>query len=205
MMGMSSRRAIASVAVVLASCVLSTAAMCAGTILSRTTWLGGNGNEYVVVSLPGATWDQARADLAALLPGHHLATITSQAEHDFVSSLLGGWEWWLGGHQVPITEPVANAGWTWITGEPWVYTNWVPGEPNDAGVPGREQHLAWDRGGWNDEGSAIGIIGGYVAEREAAVATPPAEVPALSALAQSALALLIAAVGAMAWRRQARH
>ncbi len=38
---------------------------------------------------------------------------------------------WYGGFQPPgVTPP--NSGWEWVTGEPWDYTNWAPGEPNDA-------------------------------------------------------------------------
>jgi len=124
-----------------------------------------NGHQYVVVEFRGQTWDTANTDLSNQLSGFHLATITSQEEQDFVNNLVAGLisgELWLGGFQDPITELDPAAGWTWVTGEPWVYTNWLSSEPNDA--IGVEQHLALDRGGWNDEGSAIGAVGGYLAE-----------------------------------------
>jgi len=61
----------------------------------------------------------------------HLATITSSAENAFISTQLGTTQFaWLGGEQPPGSlEP--DGGWQWITGEPWVYTNWDIGEPNN--------------------------------------------------------------------------
>jgi hypothetical protein len=123
----------------------------------------------VVVRLRGQTWDTANSDLNGLLPDFHLGTITSQEEQDFVTGLLDRLnaygQHWLGGFQDPITEPIATKGWTWVTSEEWEYTNWGFGEPNDAGVPGREQHLTVDAfRGWNDEGSAFGSVAGYIAE-----------------------------------------
>jgi hypothetical protein len=136
-------------------------------IVASITWTAGNGHSYAIVNYPGETWDSARADLAVLLPDFYLATITSAEEQAFLVDMVA-WnspgELWLGGAQVPITETDPAAGWTWVTGEPWVYTNWASGEPNDAGVPGTEQYLAIEFFGWNDEGSAIGAIGGYLAE-----------------------------------------
>ena len=86
-----------------------------------------------------------------------------------VDTTGGGWEWWLGEFQDIAIEPDPAEGWEWVTGEPWVYTNWQSGEPNNAG--GIEDHLAMENRFWNDEGTAISIIKGYVAET---VPIPPA-------------------------------
>ena len=47
--------------------------------------------------------------------------------HNFAAGLAtpnNRW-FWLGGYQQhPTTEP--GGGWAWVTGEPWVYTNWSP-------------------------------------------------------------------------------
>ena len=63
------------------------------------------------------TWDDAKAFCEKL--GGHLVTITSQLEHDFVSSLFEGGCWcWIG---MNTTEQ----GSAWVTGEPVTYTNFV--------------------------------------------------------------------------------
>jgi hypothetical protein len=139
-------------------------------IIGRGVWSAGNSHEYVVVSLPEGTWDNAVADLNTLMPGYHLATITSQEASDFVSNLmtsLGEYgQYWLGGFQDP-EEVIDDMGWTWVTSEPWDYTNWADGEPNGGPV---ENHITtYGFGEWNDEGSAIGSVNGYIAESPAAV------------------------------------
>lgn len=154
--------------------MLGTAAASAQTVLASATW-PQNGHVYLLVEFQPTSdraWAAADSGVTALLgPQYRLATVTSAEEDAFVRTLLAGrgWEWWVGGYQTPITETDPNAGWTWVTGEPFGYTNWCAGEPNDADVPAREQHLALGHGGscWNDEGSAIGIVGGYVAEAPA--------------------------------------
>jgi len=91
--------------------------------------------------------------------GHDLATITSSQENAFVTALLNMQPEpvtaWLGGFQEPAdSAPAEN--WHWITGEPWVYTNWWPGEPNDAEAGNEDGLSIWggqgsDRAGyWND-------------------------------------------------------
>jgi hypothetical protein len=154
---------------------VNTIAYGAGVILGQTTWTAGNGHSYAIVEFPGETWASASADIAVTLPGYHLATITTQAEQDFVWGFVieatgGDAQWWLGGFQDVEPEPDPAEGWMWVTGETWAYTNWGSGEPNNAG--GIEDHLALSNGGlWNDEGTAISSVRGYVAE---VVPIPPA-------------------------------
>ena len=110
-------------------------------------------------------------------------------EDAFIRQLLGGRgaEWWIGGFQDPITEPDPAAGWTWVTGEPFLYAHWSSGEPNDGGRLAGEQHLALDFGGlwWNDEGSALGAVAGYVTERQVIPEPGTAALLALGALVLS--------------------
>lgn len=140
-----------------------------GQILARAHWDAGNKHEFVYVSLSNSTWEEAQNDLSDLFPGFLLATITSQAEHDFLIQLLDEVpsfsQGWLGGFQDPPDEPDPSTGWTWITGEAWSYTNWHDAEPNDGGGCLCENHLAIDfHRQSNDEGTAIGTISGYFAE-----------------------------------------
>lgn len=111
---------------------------------------GGNGHFYEVVVVSTAiSWTSARD--AAVAAGGHLATITSAGENAFVSSLvtLSGQNAFLGGYQVDPGAS-ANAGWAWVTGEEWGYTNWAGGEPNDQGSPNESFLEMWGGGVWND-------------------------------------------------------
>ncbi len=78
----------------------------------------------------------------------HLATITSQSEQNFIENnvpITSGT--WLGGFQ-PENSPEPAGNWQWVTGENWSYSNWLNGEPNNAG---NEDCLTiYSDGGWND-------------------------------------------------------
>ena len=101
-----------------------------------------NGHYYEAVLVPnGITWHDAKAE--AIMAGGHLATITSDSENQFVYDLIRGdnryWVQdpagnnegpWLGAYQ-PQGSPEPDGGWTWVTGEPFSYTNWASGEPNN--------------------------------------------------------------------------
>jgi hypothetical protein len=122
----------------------------------------GNGHYYLVVNQE-ATWEQARLLAKSMtfagVQGH-LATVTSADENAFVTTQLGDTAGaWLGGEQPPCSvEP--GGGWRWITGEPWAYTTWDEGEPNDTYLGGwgkdatgqSEERLQYHHDGahWND-------------------------------------------------------
>jgi hypothetical protein len=113
---------------------------------------GGNGHWYRL-NAESEYWDSASSIAGAL--GGHLATITSASELEFCRNILATApeHVWLGGFQAnPQCGP--NCSWTWVTGEPWDFTNWVVGEPND--TDGAEDALMMYRareplaGKWND-------------------------------------------------------
>ena len=130
---------------------------------------GGNGHVYEYVPAPGP-WTTAR-DAALLrtfrgVPGH-LATITSAFENGVVAGLRfnGDLRGWIG-----LTDETVNGTFTWVTGEPLVYTNWNAGEPSN-GVPagsGNEDYVEiFAAGVWNDQAlSGNGLNQGYVVEYE---------------------------------------
>ncbi len=171
--------------VTLALCVMSTTickSASAGVVTTSGSW---GGRTYSVVALAGQTWDSAELDMSSSLGGtYHLATITSQEEHDFVKSLFTGGSiggtYWLGGFQ-PEHEADPSANWSWVTGETWDYTNWSnlyssdPSglQPDDYYGLASEQHLAiWSHDyRWNDEGNP-GFVSGYVAETASSVPEP---------------------------------
>lgn len=104
-----------------------------------------NQHRYLLVDLE-KTWSEAVSDCASR--GAHLATIQSDAENLFVFGLTRFT--WLGG-----TDEGHEGTWVWITGEPWEYTNWVFGEPNNHGETG-EHYLSFSEEDvtstylWND-------------------------------------------------------
>ncbi|NCR09221.1 MAG: hypothetical protein GPI95_13180 [Microcystis aeruginosa LG13-11] len=89
------------------------------------------------------TWTDAQAQAQAM--GGNLVTINDAAENQFLVNAFGGNEsFWIG-----FTDAGQEGNWQWINGEPVIYTNWNPGEPNnykneDYGA------MNWWIGGWND-------------------------------------------------------
>jgi hypothetical protein len=82
-----------------------------------------------------ATWVEAKAAAEArTYAGMHgyLATITSEAEYQWIVANLGGaltLDHWLGGYR-DLDSGSEFTGWHWVTGETWSYTKWFPGEPS---------------------------------------------------------------------------
>jgi hypothetical protein len=136
------------------------------------------GHYYDAIAAPGITWTAAKS--AAESQSYagvngHLVTITSQGENDFIVANLGGCPgYWLGGFQ-PSGSPEPDGGWQWVTGEPWSYTNWYGGGPNnhyggDQGIhpygwPEDVIQFPWWEGSgtWNDFPNDI-PMNGYIVE-----------------------------------------
>jgi hypothetical protein len=111
------------------------------------------GHQYRLVETPMA-WHEAAAHCDGI--GGHLVTINSQAENDFVWGQFGDYYHWLG-----ATDEECEGEWRWVTEEPFDYSNWAPGEPNNCCPPTHcggdectaEHYLAWaspSDGRWND-------------------------------------------------------
>ena len=90
-------------------------------------------HRYAIVPCTGG-WHAAKADAEAR--GGHLATITSAEEWAVVTNQFGAQlpGCWIGG-----TDEAEEGNWTWVTGEPWTFTWWGPGEPNG----GTHQNYLW--------------------------------------------------------------
>ncbi len=151
-----------------------------------TTESGGNGHWYEYVVGVQGNWEDARILANEMVWGEaqgYLATITSEAENNWIWQNLGEpHQAYLGGYQVdPSAAP--NEGWAWVTDEPWEYTNWWTGEPNDAGT-GNEWVLQFmQTGQWNDvDGSLAGSIGMIVEYDVAPVANEAASWSGVKAL-----------------------
>ncbi|HEX9063379.1 MAG TPA: lectin-like protein, partial [Clostridia bacterium] len=133
-----------------------------------------NGHVYHMVN-KALSWDDANKEASCLTYNGvkgHLATMTSVGESEFIYSTWPDvtFGYWLGGfQQTGSSEP--SGGWQWITGEPWEYTNWSGGEPNNSG--GNENYLHYwssrdGSGGWNDIANNYSNIKGYIVEFDTA-------------------------------------
>ncbi|MEC8508137.1 MAG: hypothetical protein VXZ53_14240, partial [Planctomycetota bacterium] len=135
---------------------------------------GGNGHWYMGTAAPGISWEDAAAQAEAL--GGYLCTVPSEEENVWVfgnvasdPSLWNTWFGpWIGGYQdtssPEYSEP--DGAWSWVTGEPWSYTNWGPGDPSNTGG---QDHAAFGgipsdeiRFTWND--LAAPEPGGFIVE-----------------------------------------
>ena len=114
---------------------------------STPVYWPGNGHWYQFICDP-QTWPDAQDAAQTMtwmgLTGY-LATITSQAEFDFIATQVPSLEFYgcfLGGYQDPA-YCLPDENWHWVTDEPWNYTNWSPGEPNDHMGYGSEPYLGF--------------------------------------------------------------
>jgi hypothetical protein len=140
-----------------------------------------NEHPYKVFYAPQLSWTDASAYIHNNLPGWYLATATSQDENVWIwGAVNGAWsrnggnfppgQYWLGGY-MPSPNPPHH--WAWVTGEPWSYTDWANGEPNgDGGWTGPLTIGRFNSHAWNDEGSQLGLISGFVAESGSVVPEP---------------------------------
>ena len=126
---------------------------------------GVNGHQYEVILATNISWTDARNAALALGPGWDLASITSQPEQDFIIPLLPASPFtrehvWLGG-----TDTAVEGVFQWSNGDPFTFSSWWPGEPNNLG---NEDYLAFDwRGAWNWNDVPVNganFITGYVVE-----------------------------------------
>ena len=145
------------------------------TVASAQVLNPANGHYYDAIA-GDITWadaDTAAESMTFMGLQGHLATITSQQEHDFVKdnlpeaclNLRGNIPgYWLGGFQ-PSGSPPAK-GWQWVTGEPFSYTNWDIGEPNSTSGEGviHFKHGPAPNCEWNDLGSPLQSQAGYIVE-----------------------------------------
>ena len=124
---------------------------------------------YELWEAPGgsSTWEGCRADAEAA--GDQLTSITSAEENAVVNFTASGLESGIcafGLYQdrddPDYSEP--SGGWKFTDGTPLVYTNWNPGEPNNAG--GTEDYGQLSGSGWNDNvNQSTEVWSGYVVKR----------------------------------------
>ncbi len=119
------------------------------------------------------SWTQADAAASAMTydgSRGYLATVTSAAENAFLGSQFessledSGNVAWIG-----LTDAGHTGDWTWVDGEPFSYSNWAVGEPNNPGVEDwvgywNVETPAWS---WNNfllDDYAPGVLYGFIVE-----------------------------------------
>ncbi|UCG41704.1 MAG: aryl-sulfate sulfotransferase [candidate division WOR-3 bacterium] len=137
---------------------------------------------YHAVAVPGGIdWTNARD--SAQVPGGYLATLTSLEESFFVFNLVDDpiyWYLrqgsglnagpWIGGWQRP-GSPEPDSGWEWVSEEPFDFSNWTAGEPDDEG--GNENALHFGElpaervPTWDDLADSDTVVQAYVLELSA--------------------------------------
>ncbi len=146
-------------------------------IKADPVYFAGTGHYYELVEgvYADLNWDIAKSnaeDRTYLGESGYLATVTSDEETsflvtNFLESAVGG-IYIIGGYQ-PDGSPEPDGNWQWVTGEPWIYTNWDTGEPNDAGdedtlhLYGQLYASGTLNGKWNDQ-HHTGGGNGYIVE-----------------------------------------
>ncbi len=114
------------------------------TSLPGFTYMGTfQGHTYFLSNSPTTPED---AHAQAIASGGHLVTINSAAENTYVSNFNPGRIW------IGHTDRDQEGTWEWVTGEPVVYTNWAPGEPNNYGGSEDWAVINWSgtNPDWND-------------------------------------------------------
>ncbi|MFT3909366.1 MAG: HYR domain-containing protein [Ferruginibacter sp.] len=98
-----------------------------------------NGHKYYL-STNAVTWQQAKTAAAAI--GGKLVSVTTAGEMNFLAAFNK--RFWIG-----LTDEVTEGTYIWSSGEPYSYTNWNAGEPNNSGNEDYIEMFGID-GKWND-------------------------------------------------------
>lgn len=128
--------------------------------------------------------------------GGHLATINSEEENEFLYSLVDNPDFWLlssgryqlgpwlGGLQNRLNDSFSepDGGWEWITGEPFDFQAWAPGQPDESSNRGQDVlRFFGDRvraATWDDGTLSTGSGNSYIVEFETPITRQPASVVA---------------------------
>ena len=102
------------------------------------------------------------AEATAKRFGGHLATITSQEENDFITSLIENGKhaaYWIGG-----TDRASEGSFAWSTGEAMAYQNWAANQPDDY-AQNEDCMEIYRSGQWNDDQNEV-FTRGFILEIE---------------------------------------
>jgi len=100
-----------------------------------------NGHYYYYFDFPDVSW--SLANTICFVYGGNLVSITSAQEQAFIETQFPGTQGWIG---ASLNDEGA---WEWTTDEPFEYTNWKQGEPNNLNDSESCVHL-YTMMQWND-------------------------------------------------------
>ena len=111
-------------------------------------WNSANKHCYRFIKRPELSFDEANQDCGLWRPNATLASITSLEERTFVqgqvtSKIAPFVNTYLGGRKV-------TGAWTWVSGEPWGYTNFHAGEGNNGSETCLGLYTSTGPGPWHD-------------------------------------------------------
>jgi len=111
---------------------------------SSVVYYAGTGHYYQRIDTT-KSWESASSYCSAL--GGYLATVSSYNENQFIYSQLQltGKSVWLGG-----TDQSIEGIWKWVNDEPWSYTYWANGEPNNQNNEDCLMYYYNSNAQWND-------------------------------------------------------
>jgi len=136
--------------------------------LNYTKAFNYNGHTYQLFITNDYNWTQINAFCE--YKGGHLVTVTSEAEKQAIYnetssyySVIETVEW----SSLAMGLYKENGNWKWVTGEPYSYSSWQPGEPTNDGNYG--YYVITKNGNWHDYGancdSGLGnFIVGFILE-----------------------------------------
>jgi len=107
-------------------------------------YIGSFNGIHYYLSTNQLTWTAAAAQ--ALANGGHLAVVPNAQVNNFLQANNSGLQAYIG-----LTDEVTEGTFLWVDGTPLNYTNWSPGEPNNAGGGNGEDYvIMFPNGRWND-------------------------------------------------------
>ncbi len=117
-----------------------------------------NGHFYELYTF-SMSWDAAKKFCEEKRSGH-LLTINDAAEQAFIEeSLLSDIK---GAYYIGASDATSEGTFEWITDEPFVYSNWATGEPNDLNV--QDYLQIYSDGKWADDANNISSTRGFICE-----------------------------------------
>ena len=114
-----------------------------------SAWITNSANSHTYATINCGDWLECQAAVERMGNNTYLATITDQAEQDWLLQTFANNLYWIG-----FTDEVEEGDWRWKNGEQVSYNNWYSGEPNDQFTCGEDYGvMSWGESGtWNDLG-----------------------------------------------------